>query len=104
MNRQVTDRLEFHKILDRLAACAASREAKEKCLDTHPLRSTAEAEKRLQETADAVGRVFADGQPSFGSLRDIRRSVISTGREYTLSPAELMDIASSLEATDAVRS
>ncbi|HAL32665.1 MAG TPA: endonuclease MutS2 [Lachnospiraceae bacterium] len=104
MNRQVTDRLEFHKILDRLAACAASREAKEKCLDTHPLRSTAEAEKRLQETADAVGRVFADGQPSFGSLRDIRRSVISTGREYTLSPAELMDIASSLEATDAIRS
>ncbi len=104
MNRQVIERLEFNKILDRLAACAASREAKKKCLETCPPGSVEETENRLRETSDAVERVFTDGQPAFGSVRDIRRSVVSTGQEYVLSTAELMDIASTLEAAEAIHS
>ena len=104
MNKQVIEKLEFNKILDRLASFAASREAKKHCFETLPQNDPAETALLLSQTEDAVDRIFKDGQASFGGIRDIRSAVMSTEREYTLSAGDLMDIANTLETVQTIRS
>lgn len=104
MNKQVIEKLEFNKILDRLASFAASREAKKCCFETLPQNDPAETALLLSQTEDAVDRIFKDGQASFGGIRDIRSAVMSTEREYTLSAGDLMDIANTLETVQTIRS
>ena len=104
MNKQVIEKLEFNKILDKLASLAASREAKKRCSEMLPGTDPAEINTLLTQTGDAVERIFKDGQISFGGIRDIRGSVISTEREYTLSAGELMEIAATLETAETIRS
>ena len=103
MNKQVIEKLEFNKILDKLASFAASREAKKRCFETLPKKEPAETAALLSQTGDAVDRIFKDGQVSFGGIRDIRNAVMSTEREYTLSAGDLMDIANTLETTQTIR-
>ncbi|MCR5746418.1 MAG: endonuclease MutS2 [Lachnospiraceae bacterium] len=104
MNKQVIEKLEFNKILDKLASFAASREAKKLCFETLPKKDPVEIQKLLLQTEDAVDRIFKDGQVVFGGVKDIRNSVISSEREYTLASAELLDIATTLETVQTVRS
>ncbi len=103
MNKRVIEKLEFNRILEKLADRAASKEAKKICLETQPFRSLREIEKRLQEVADAVDRIFKDGSVSFGGIKDIRSAVLGAGREITLTPLELMDVATTLEAADTIK-
>ena len=104
MNKRVIEKLEFDKILKMLEEHAASVEARKLCLETEPLGSLNEIEHRLQSVADAVDRIFKDGPVSFGGIRDVRHTVLSTKREFILSAAELMDIAATLEAVDMIKS
>ena len=103
MNKRVIEKLEFNKILERLAERAASAEARMLCLETLPLSSRADIEQRLQRVGDATERIFKDGSVSFGGIRDIREAVLSTEREFVLTCRELMDIADTLEAVEAVK-
>ena len=103
MNKRVIEKLEYNKILERLAERAASAEAKKLCLETLPLNSKADIEQRLQRVNDATERIFKDGSVSFGGIRDIREAVLSTEREFVLTCRELMDIADTLEAVEAVK-
>ncbi|MBQ9361355.1 MAG: endonuclease MutS2 [Lachnospiraceae bacterium] len=103
MNKRVIEKLEFNKILERLAERAASAEARMLCLETLPLSSRADIEQRLQRVGDAMERIFKDGSVSFGGIRDIREAVLSTEREFVLNCRELMDIAGTLEAVEAVK-
>ena len=104
MNKKITQKLEFDKILDSLVSHAFSAEAKKKCLEMAPLENRDLIEKKQQENADAIDRIFKDGSIGFGGIKDIRRSVIQSGREQTLSAGELMDVATTLEAVLSVRS
>ncbi|MBO5552410.1 MAG: endonuclease MutS2, partial [Lachnospiraceae bacterium] len=104
MNKRVIEKLEFNKILKKLEEHAASAEAVKLCRETEPLGSLAEIEYKLQNVADAVDRIFKDGSVSFGGVRDVRGAVLSTKREFVLTAAELMDIATTLEAVDTIRS
>ncbi|MBR1523783.1 MAG: endonuclease MutS2 [Lachnospiraceae bacterium] len=103
MNKRVIEKLEFNKILNMLEEYAASEEARKLCRETEPLASLPEIERRLQFVDDAVDRVFKDGSISFGGIKDVRRAVLSTRREFTLTALELMDIATTLEAVETVK-
>ncbi|MBQ9605991.1 MAG: endonuclease MutS2 [Lachnospiraceae bacterium] len=103
MNKRVIEKLEFNKILNMLEEYAASEEARKLCRETEPLVSLPEIERRLQFVDDAVDRVFKDGSISFGGIKDVRRAVLSTRREFTLTALELMDIATTLEAVETVK-
>ncbi|MCR5649626.1 MAG: endonuclease MutS2 [Lachnospiraceae bacterium] len=97
MNEKVLKKLEFDKVLDMLISFAAGREAKDLCKNTAPLKDIRELERLQQENEDALNRIFKNGAPSFGSIKDIRRCILSTKQEFILSTSELLDIASSLE-------
>lgn len=103
MNTKVIDKLEFNKIRDMLAERASSAEAKKLCRNTGPMKDRAEIEHRLSRVNDAVDRIFKDGNVSFGGVRDVRKTVLSTERDFTLSPGELMDIASTLETVENIK-
>ena len=103
MNKRVIEKLEFNKIREMLAENAASAEARKLCLETKPLNSKQEIEQRLQRVSDAVDRIFKDGSVSFGGIKDVRASMLSTDREFVLTTGELMDIASTLEAVDTIK-
>ncbi len=103
MNEKVIEKLEYNKILELLSERAASEEAKMLCMETLPMRSKADLERRLMRVSDALDRIFKDGAISFGGIRNVRGSVLSTQREATLTPRELMDIASTLETIDTIK-
>ncbi len=103
MNEKVIEKLEYNKILELLSERAASEEAKKLCMETLPMRSKADLERRLMRVSDALDRIFKDGAISFGGIRNVRGSVLSTQREATLTPRELMDIASTLETIDTIK-
>lgn len=103
MNKRVIEKLEYYKILEMLAERAASSEAKKLCRETLPAPSREEAERRLSRVSDAVERIFKDGAISFGGIRDVRSGVLSTGREFVLTPGELMDTAATLETIETIK-
>lgn len=103
MNEKVIEKLEYNKILELLSERAASEEAKMLCMETLPMRSKADLERRLMRVSDALDRIFKDGAISYGGIRNVRGSVLSTQREATLTPRELMDIASTLETIDTIK-
>lgn len=103
MNKRVIEKLEYYKILEMLAERAASSEAKKLCRETLPAPSREEAERRLSRVSDAVERIFKDGTISFGGIRDVRSGVLSTGREFVLTPGELMDTAATLETIETIK-
>ena len=104
MNEKVLSKLEFNKITDKLSSMAATGEAKELCLKLSPVNDLFALERMQQENSDALNRIFKKGSPVFGSIKDIRRAVLSSKREFTLSPLELMDIASTLEGCRSLKS
>lgn len=103
MNTKVINKLEFEKILDMLTERASSAEAKVLCMNTGPMTAKAEIEHRLSRVNDAVERIFKDGTLSFGGVRDVRNTVLSTERDFTLSMGELIDIASTLETVENIK-
>ena len=96
MNDKVLKKLEFDKVTDMLTSFAAGREAKELCRNTVPVKHLSLLERLHQENEDAMNRIFKKGAPSFGSIKDIRRSILSTKQEFTLSMRDFLDVASTL--------
>ena len=103
MNEKVLKKLEFDKILEKLSECAATGEAKELCLNLSPVTDIHTLERLQQENEDALNRIFRKGSPSFGSIKNIRNCVMASKRDFTLSAAELMDIASTLEGCKVIK-
>ncbi len=104
MNEKVLKRLEFDKILSALEECAFGAEAKELCRNTLPVKDLSLLERMQQENEDALNRIFRKGNPSFGGIKDIRRSVMSTKQDFVLSTKELLDTASCLDGCLALKS
>ena len=97
MNEKVLKKLEFDKVIDMLVSCASGREAKELCRNTVPQKDVSALERLQQENEDAIERIFRNGAPVFGAVKDIRRSILGTKQDFVLSTRELLDVASTLE-------
>jgi len=96
MNQKAIYILEFDKIRDMLADCAQTEGAKELANRLLPSSDRNKVQKMLQRTTDAKTLAGIKGQPSFGTIRDIRPSVERAEKDAVLSMRELLDCAAVL--------
>jgi len=91
--------LEFGAIVDRLATLAAFEPSREMARGLAPLADAAHVEL-LQDQTDEAARLLTDqAQASIGGARDVRGALERAARGGRLTPAELLDIGATLEAT-----
>ncbi len=103
MNERALHTLEFDKIRDKLSTYASSERGKELCSNLLPLGTPKEVEFAQTETADALNRLIKKGSVSFSGVRDISLSVRHAEADGTMTAADLLDLASFLEAVREVR-
>lgn len=97
MNHKVLNTLEYHKILELLAACASCEDVKKRCKKIHPLSDKDKIEGLLETTSDALGRVYRNGGMSFAGVHNINGYLKRAELGGALSCKELLAIASLLE-------
>ena len=85
--------LELDKILQRLAAFAASPDAKELIAQLEPQSDLDDAQRLQQQTVDAHTLMARFGGPSFGGLRNINNALSRANAGSVLSMRELLDVA-----------
>ena len=103
MNEKALVKLEFNKIIDKLAEKAASEAGKEKCRKLEPSTNIFEINRMQQETDEAFRYLVIKSTPSFGGLHDIRGAVNRTAIGAILSMKELLDIADSLYVVQKIK-
>jgi DNA mismatch repair protein MutS2 len=103
MNTKSLSTLEYTKIIDKLAAFAASDLAKNELKKLTPMTDINDINAALCETNDALSRVYAKGSVSFGGIKDIRASVKRLEIGSSLGITELLNISSLLTATARVK-
>lgn len=104
MNEKALRTLEYDKIIKKLEDAATSPMGKALARALKPSSDLDEIERLQRETTDARARLFRKGNPSFGSVRDIRPSLARTAVGSPLSIGELLSVASLLENTARVKS
>ena len=97
MNAKVLNTLEYHKILQLLAAKADSAPGKEKCTSLLPSTNLEEIRLAQSQTADALSRLFKNGSTSFGGNKDLGFSIRSLEIGSTLAIPELIKLARLLD-------
>lgn len=97
MNEKVLHVLEYDKIIQKLTDKASSESGKQMCTALKPSIELSEIEKSLQETNDAVNRVFKKGSLIFQKNKNIAGLVKSLEIGCSLTTVELLKIADSLE-------
>src|SRR5579872_3211538 len=96
---QTLHTLEFDKVLANLAGYASFSAGRERVEWLTPLTTLAEVEARQDEAAQA--RILLDSRPNvtIGGSRDVREAAKRAGLGSILRPEELLDVASTLEAS-----
>ncbi len=97
MNKKGLQILEYYKIISMLVEKASSEPGKALCEKLYPSTVLEEIEEAQTETADALSRLFAKGNVSFGSNKDLGFAIKSLEIGSTLSISELLKIANMLE-------
>ncbi|MCI8525250.1 MAG: endonuclease MutS2 [Oscillospiraceae bacterium] len=97
-------KLELDAILELLAAQAVSDAAKEACRAVRPETDADEVRRLLEQTSAACHLISLKGSPSLGGIRDVGESLDRADRGGSLSPGELLRIASSLRVARGVKS
>ena len=87
------NKLELNTVLDKLAECAHSEEAKERCLKLTPLTDAEEILLLQQQTSAACKLISLKGSPSFHELKETASSLERADRGGCLTPVELLRIA-----------
>lgn len=103
MNSKVLRVLEYHKIIDQLTEKASSEPGKRLTAALVPMTDLEEIKTAQTQTADALGRLFANGSTSFGSNKDLGMSLKSLEVGSVLSVTELLRIASFLENVNRIK-
>ncbi|MCR5216078.1 MAG: endonuclease MutS2 [Lachnospiraceae bacterium] len=103
MNKKVLHVLEYDKIIDLLVPYAASEGGRAKLSHLSPSSEEEKITKGLNETNDALARIYGKGSLSFSGIRDIRASVKRLEVGSSLTASELLAIASLLTVTKSVR-
>ena len=92
--------LEFGAIVEQLAALTAFEPSRELALATVPGPDAVHV-GLLQDQTDEADRLLADqAQACIGGARDIRAALERAGRGGRLTPAELLEVGETLDATD----
>ena len=94
--------LEFDKIIEMLAECAATDGARARALALAPSDDYDTVVKRQAKTEDAKRLVNAKGYPSFSAPESTLASAERAYKGAVLSPRELLDIASLLHSSSEV--
>ena len=92
--------LEFGTIVEELAGHASFEPSRELALATQPVADETHV-GLLQDQTDEADRLLTDqAQASIGGARDIRAALERAGRGGRLTPAELLEVGETLEATE----
>lgn len=97
MNQKVFKTLEYNKIIELLAAHASSEKAKKMCLELVPYEDKLVIESALQQTNDALSRIYKKGSLSFGGVQDLSASVKRLEIGGSLGIPEFLRLISLLE-------
>ena len=90
--------IELPKILELLAAEAATPPAKELCRQLRPETSLTQCEKLQQETEDASRLIGLQGSPAFSGVKDISNALERAEKGGFLNPVELLAVGALLRA------
>lgn len=90
-------KLELDAVLERLADCANSDEAKSRCRSLRPLDDAEEIRLLQQQTSDACRLITLKGGPGFHDLKEVGPSLERADRGGCLTPKELLRIAGVLK-------
>ncbi len=88
--------LEYDIILQRLADCAVSEPAKEKCLSLLPAGSLPEAQRRMEETTQAKNILLKEGTPPLAKMSELQRTLDLIAIHAMLLPDQLAHVLSFL--------
>ena len=94
--------LEFDKIIAMLADCAQTEGSRSRALALVPSGDFDTVNKRQEKTEDAKRLINAKGYPSFSAPESVVSAAERAYKGATLSPAELLDIASLLRSASAM--
>lgn len=103
MNQKSLKILEFNKIIDQLENHASSDKGKEICRDLTPMTDVESIQRALDETNDALSRIYAQGGLSFSGTRNIGAAIKRLEVGSTLSAIELLSISSTLNVATRVK-
>ena len=96
-------KLELDGVLELLAAQAVSDAAKEVCRNLKPETDVDEVRRLQEQTTAACKLISVKGSPSLGGIRDVGASLDRARRGGSLTPGELLKIASSLRVARTVK-
>ncbi len=94
--------LEFDKICELLASCAATEGARALCRCLTPSDDIVDIRRRLERTGDARRLADAKGMPPFGTVRDVSGACERAEKGAMLSTRELLDVARLLHSARAL--
>ena len=86
-------KLELDLVLSKLADCAVSAEAKDRCMALRPLNDREDIVALQEQTSAACRLITLRSSPAFQEVRDVRASLDRADRGGSLNPKELLAIA-----------
>ena len=99
MNSKALYTLEFNKILDRLVECASSDGGKSILKKLKVETDINKINDNLDETNDALSRIYQKGAVDFSKVKDIRDSLIRLKVGSSLNARELLNISDILSVS-----
>ena len=96
-------KLELNLVLERLADCATSEEAKERCRALRPLSDAQDIRALLDQTSAACEMITLKGAPGFQDVKEVGSSLERADRGGCLTPAELLRVAGVLRCIRSVK-
>ena len=93
MNAKALHTLEYDKIIQKLAATAATSLGREEAEKLYPSQELRVVERRLAATNEAARAIALKGSPPFGGITDVRASLYRAKLHGMLQPTELIEIA-----------
>ena len=98
MKEKNLNKLEFHKIKERVKSYAVSSPGKEGIDALSPLSAAAEIERALEETKEALGLLEEKGSAPFEGVYDVRSAIAYIGKGGTASAESLLKIANVMKS------
>ncbi|MHB1420666.1 MAG: endonuclease MutS2 [Bacillota bacterium] len=99
MNQQTLKKLEFDKVVEKLARCCTSAAGKELAYQIEPLSAMDAVETRLKETTEAREILRLHPLVPLGGIRDVRQALQRAYVGGVLGPSELLEVLDTLAAS-----
>ena len=97
MNKKTLITLEYNKIISALVSMACSDGARQTLKALVPMNNIDDINAALDETNDALTRVYQKGSVDFSRIKDIRASLARLKVGSSLNTLELLNISMLLE-------